>query len=125
MVVDDDPDDIALFLEAAEEIDPMMLCHHAENGMEALTLLESSDIQPDIIFVDLNMPILNGSEFIRAVRENKAYNDIKLYLYSTIDLNKNIPALDAADGFFRKPITYPALRHKIAEVLHNCFSKTV
>ncbi|HEX5170400.1 MAG TPA: hypothetical protein VFW11_14585 [Cyclobacteriaceae bacterium] len=53
MVVDDDPDDVELFIEAVRDIDPTVLCQQARNGMEALTLLKSNCIKPEIIFVDL------------------------------------------------------------------------
>jgi two-component system, chemotaxis family, chemotaxis protein CheY len=54
----------------------------AENGAVALKVLEEN---PDVkmIFVDWNMPIMNGFEFIKCVRANPAYNDIKLIMVTT------------------------------------------
>jgi two-component system, chemotaxis family, chemotaxis protein CheY len=54
----------------------------AENGAVALKVLEEN---PDVkmIFVDWNMPIMNGFEFIKSVRANPDYNDIKLIMVTT------------------------------------------
>jgi CheY-like chemotaxis protein len=122
MVVDDDSDDIELFVEAVHEIDARLVCQSSSSGMEALTLLESTTIKPEIIFVDMNMPILNGKEFVKLIRQNKIYNDTKLFLYSTVDLSRNLPEMKliGADGFLRKPISYSALKNDLSEVIHNC-----
>jgi CheY-like chemotaxis protein len=127
LVVDDDSDDIELLIEAVQEIDPTLHCHSALNGRDALALLDLISTKPEIIFVDLNMPILNGKEFIKAVRENKANDRIKIFLYSTIDLNRDLLELKAigANGFFRKPISYAALCKELSIVIRNCLNHPV
>src|SRR5574341_548025 len=66
LVVDDSPEirrGVALTLEMEH-----YLVHQAENGQAALKLLEQ--VTPDLILSDINMPVMNGIEFYRAVRQN-------------------------------------------------------
>lgn len=49
-------------------------CHHAGNGLEALVALKLNWI--DFVIVDLNMPRMTGREFLKAVRENAAWQNI-------------------------------------------------
>lgn len=124
MVVDDDLDDIQLFQEALTEIEPALECKIAGNGMEALALLESAIVKPDLIFVDMNMPLLNGKDFIKMIRQNKIYNSIRLFLYSTADMSSQQPELVSigASGFLRKPTSYIALRDGLSEVIHGFYN---
>jgi CheY-like chemotaxis protein len=124
LIVDDDKDDIELFKEVVSDIDATLKCQSALCGMEAITLLEEGKVKPDIIVVDLNMPMLNGTEFIRIVRENKTFNRIKLFLYSTCDVNKSLVDLVSigADGFFRKPTRYMELYNKVSDLIQECLN---
>jgi len=77
---------------------------HAENGAEGLKILADN---PDIkmIFVDWNMPILNGYEFVKAVRENPAYKDIKLIMVTTEGEKEKVAsaAKVGINGYIVKP----------------------
>ncbi|MGC3943742.1 MAG: response regulator [Chryseolinea sp.] len=60
----------------------------ALNGEEALTILDESRAnhnRPDLILVDLNMPKMNGFEFLEKVRSIDEFKDIKLFVLSTSD----------------------------------------
>ena len=61
-LVDDDPDDQVLFVDALERIDPSITCLKANDGYEALSILKRLSFPPDIIFVDMNMPRMNGQK---------------------------------------------------------------
>jgi CheY-like chemotaxis protein len=120
LVVDDDVDDIELFKEAVEDIEFSVKCQSALSGMEALSMLETKVNLPNIIVVDLNMPMLSGMDFIKTVRENPAYDAIKLFLYSTCDLNQEVMKKEniKINGFFRKPTNFDALSKKIIELVN-------
>ncbi len=122
LVVDDDIDDIDLFKEAVEDMDKSVNYKSTVSAMEALSILDSRALVPDIIVVDFNMPLLNGAEFIQAVRENPDYDSIKLFLYSTCDLNQIMTDRYKIhiDGFFRKPTTFDGLRSKVSDLLALC-----
>ena len=58
--VDDDHEDREFFCDALREIDPSVVCLIAASGMEALALLQDRDALPDYIFLDINMPMMDG-----------------------------------------------------------------
>ena len=82
----------------------------ATNGEEALGILEETrDIpnkRPDLILVDLNMPKMNGFEFVEKVRCASEYKDIKLFVLSTSDErdDKAAAAKLGVSGFITKPL---------------------
>src|SRR5688572_5969241 len=69
LLTDDDKDDRELFSEALASIDPGIICHGAEHGRDALRILNSLDgSKPDIIFIDINMPVMNGWELLHTLK---------------------------------------------------------
>ncbi len=65
LVIDDDTDDRELFTEALALVDPVIVCDQATDGAEALKQLATKGIdRPDIIFLDINMPVMNGWQFL-------------------------------------------------------------
>jgi CheY-like chemotaxis protein len=84
LLTDDDKDDRELFSEALASVDPGIVCHGAENGRDALRILHSLGIsKPDIIFVDINMPVMNGWELLHALKKDGERNDIPVIIYTT------------------------------------------
>lgn len=69
MLVDDDEDDQLIFLNAMEKINPDLNCITAWNGVEALEQLSRMRTLPEVIFLDLNMPRMNGEQFLEAFAE--------------------------------------------------------
>ncbi len=65
-LIDDDPDDQEIFLSVLDSIDPSVKCLTAMNGQEAIKKLGSAEVKPDLIFLDLNMPLMNGKQFLVA-----------------------------------------------------------
>lgn len=115
MIVDDDRDDVEIFIEAVRELDRSINCLSASNGLAGLNLVRSLEQKPDYIFVDLNMPKLNGKEFITEIRKNPSFNKIKLIIYSTSKPDKN--DLLGADDFISKPTTQEELCLMISKVI--------
>ena len=64
LLVDDDPDDQEVFLTALSDVSSTALCLVAPDGDRALELLHHEETIPDYIFLDLNMPRMNGFEFL-------------------------------------------------------------
>jgi CheY-like chemotaxis protein len=108
LYVDDDIDDQDIFCEAVRSINPRIVCHVAKDGLEALKLLEELVPLPDYIFLDLNMPLFNGKEFLIELRRSRKLKHIQVVMYSTSRNPK-----DAADckklgamDFIIKPSTF-------------------
>ncbi|MBS3940138.1 MAG: response regulator [Actinobacteria bacterium] len=84
------------------------------DGQLALTWL--ADNGPvDLALVDWNMPILDGLSFIKIVRANPAYADMRLLMVTTeSDIERMIMALEAgADEYAMKPFTASVIREKV------------
>jgi CheY-like chemotaxis protein len=57
LIVDDDPDDLEIFLICVKKVDERIECHTATMGVEAIsTLTANQEFIPDYIFLDVNMP---------------------------------------------------------------------
>ena len=115
MIVDDDVDDLEMFMEAVNEIDPTINCLQAKSGIAGLTMLNSVDQKPDYIFVDMNMPKMNGRQFIDEIRKNRSFDSARLIIYSTSRPDDN--AMLGADGFISKPTNQDELCLKISKVI--------
>lgn len=120
LIVDDDLDDRALLLEALQEADGTLQCFCAGNGQEALRLLLQPDARcPDLIFLDLNMPRMNGKAFLKHLGQMDAFNQIPVIIYTTSKLAEDIAEtrqLGAAQ-FITKPDSYEAIRQVAAASL--------
>jgi len=81
LYVDDDPDDILLFDDALKLIGSTYSFIPAANGEEALSIL--NDVTPDIVFLDVNMPIMNGQKTLEAIRSDPRLNSIPVCMLST------------------------------------------
>ena len=82
LYVDDDPEDIEIFDEAVKECNPSINCVVAQNGKKAMDILHS-DVLPDYIFLDINMPVINGKSLLLEIRREKKFKDIPVIMYST------------------------------------------
>ncbi|MCS6893242.1 MAG: response regulator [Deltaproteobacteria bacterium] len=82
----------------------------AENGRQALEILESEWI--DCVFLDINMPIMTGIEFVEEVRKKPEFRDLKIIVVSTegseqrTDYLKKLGVID----FVRKPVAPERLK---------------
>lgn len=86
----------------------------AENGSDALAWLASGRTAR-LVFVDWEMPEMNGISFVRKVRENPAYRDVRLVMVTKETRLHNVKeALDAgADEYIMKPFTPEVVRDKL------------
>jgi CheY-like chemotaxis protein len=113
LLADDDADDKTLFCEALSEVDPAIVCYTASDGKEALALLSKDQVKkPNIIFLDINMPIMDGWQCLGKLKENADLKNIPVIMYSTSSYQRDIDlALESgAFCFFTKPSDYRELR---------------
>lgn len=88
LLVEDDIDDANLIQRILNRVPISVLVKVCGNGQEALNLLEAnhasnSDRLPDLILLDLNMPVMNGNEFMRALRSHPVLPAIPICVFST------------------------------------------
>jgi CheY-like chemotaxis protein len=106
LIVDDDEDDRDLFCDAVNFVDPEINCIMARNGEEALSGLKSHHYpRPDLIFLDLNMPRLNGIQCLREIKKHSGLRAIPVVIYSTSKLKEDKEATKnlGAIYFITKP----------------------
>ncbi len=118
-LVDDDEDDQLFFVEAMQEIDPSIHCSIAENGRKALNRLKAIVELPDIIFLDINMPELNGFDCLKELKKCPRLHTIPVIMLSTSVSFKDISYSEelGATLFFTKPSSYT----KLCELLKKVF----
>jgi CheY-like chemotaxis protein len=92
MIVDDDSDDRYLFCKALEQIDLSYHCHEAEHGRDALEQLRRATTLPHMIFLDLNMHLMNGWECLTALKRDPLLKNIPVIIYSTSSAEYDIAA---------------------------------
>jgi two-component system chemotaxis response regulator CheY len=87
----------------------------AGDGREALDVLEEGFL-PDLACVDWNMPVMDGLQFVSAVRSNPAYRSVTLMMVTTeSETSQIVRALAAgAHEYMIKPFTADAMRDKLA-----------
>lgn len=83
LIVDDDPDDVELFMEAVSVVAPSVKCISMQDGKEALEFLIKATSLPNLIFLDLNMPRLNGFQCLKEIKRISRLSIIPVVIYST------------------------------------------
>jgi CheY-like chemotaxis protein len=119
LLADDDADDANLFCEALAGIGSTIECHTAENGLELFELLSRHDTyKPDIIFLDINMPIMNGWDCLKKLKDSSNYKNIPIIMYSTSSAKKDIEMAYSLGAllFLKKPVDFRELSN-ILEVV--------
>jgi CheY-like chemotaxis protein len=83
--VDDDIEDQEIFTEAINFIDPLIRCIIANDGMEGHRLIFDGKtyLSLDYIFLDINMPKLNGIELLGLIKADTRFHKIPVYVLST------------------------------------------
>ena len=124
LLVDDDTDDQLFFVDAVKEIEPTLECDIACNGLEALDHLDKVPPPPSLIFLDLNMPIMNGYECLAKLKETKQYNEIPVIIFTTsnqpVDVERTISM--GAKLFITKPPDFEVLKNKLHDILKTDFA---
>jgi CheY-like chemotaxis protein len=125
LIIDDDSEDSELFCEAVSEVDATISCLKAKDGKEALRLLNGMSTLPDYIFLDINMPIMNGRECLVEIKKNRRFSSIPVIMYSTTSDTNEIRgyyALGAYD-FLIKPPNFSKLVEALGSIIVSSKSR--
>jgi CheY-like chemotaxis protein len=123
LLTDDDEDDREFFAEAIEELQLKNPVEFCKSGVELIDRLYDTTLGiPDIIFLDLNMPILSGFETLQQIREDAKFKDIPVIaIYSTsatMDGINNTFGL-GANAYIVKPIAFGDLKKLLKKVIET------
>jgi len=80
-MVDDDADEVFLFEEALREVNSNSKLVTIGGGEPCFDVLEN--IIPDFIFLDVNMPKVNGKDYLKAIKKNNNLSGVPVIMYST------------------------------------------
>jgi CheY-like chemotaxis protein len=116
-IADDDSDDLLLFRDALEKVDPAIKLENVSNGIALLSLL--SHMSPDLLFLDLDMPGKNGLECLVEIRKNPSQDLLPIVVFSSTTRPANIETAYemGADLFFIKPANFNDLIVSIKAIL--------
>jgi CheY-like chemotaxis protein len=120
LLIDDDIDDRMIFGEVLKELAPDIIYHEAINGEDALFKL-NNNLAPDIIFLDLNMPRIDGKQFLAEIQQQDHLKHIPVVIYTTSshESDKKETRELGASYFLTKPNSLHELTHILADLLQQ------
>lgn len=119
LIADDDEDDIQFFEEALEELQENVKLIVARNGVQLIDYLKTDCDVPHILFLDMNMPLKNGSESLKEIQLLDNCKDLLIVIYSTAISQNDLPNLQAQGSrhYIRKPNDFNQIKTAISTVL--------
>ena len=126
LLVDDDSTDRELFIDAIGLAGKGYTVSEASHGREAIDHLEASEKLPDLIILDLNMPVMDGRETLKFIKTHDLYKSIPVCIMSTSSAHFDIVNAynDGANLFLVKPFDFKELIEMLSSLL-TLFSKYV
>lgn len=118
LVVDDDQDDQEIFTISTNKVDPSIECVFANNGVHAMEMLSDASFTPSCIFMDVNMPRMNGVECLEELVKIDRLKDVPVFMCSTSSDPKIIAKTKqlGAKDFIVKPSTIAEFKAILTEV---------
>ena len=118
-LIDDDTDDKEIFIAALEEVDPDVKCSTAANGREALEKIVTQQVKADLILLDLNMPLMNGKQFLTEIKKTSKVKDVPVIIYSTSTETKDVvdTIQMGAVFFLQKPNRFEDLSKALSGII--------
>ncbi|HLH33863.1 MAG TPA: response regulator [Alloacidobacterium sp.] len=91
--------------------------HEASSGSEALDMLKNERVQ--LILSDINMPVMDGLEFLRQLRSQDLAPDVPVVMITTESSEEHVKAaiVAGAQGYIRKPFTAEQVKDRVIPLL--------
>jgi DNA-binding response OmpR family regulator len=122
LIIDDDEDDSFLLTEVIKEVDSSVECISLRNGNEGITFLSSyTNGLPDLIFLDLNMPLMDGKSFLKIMLRKPHFKNCPVVIYSTSNskVDKMETQILGAFKYIVKPTDYNELVKEVRMLLSS------
>lgn len=127
LLADDDPEDRQIMAETFGELELSEIIHFVDNGESAIDYLdqiENGQLLPTLIILDLNMPRLNGTQTLKALKNNQRYKHIPVIIFSTsvngIEMNECMKS--GAASYVVKPVTYKECKETAKNFYDYCMN---
>jgi DNA-binding NtrC family response regulator len=119
LLIDDDIDYRDLFCTAVRDISPEIDCKQFANGIDGVNYLNSIAELPEIIFIDIDMHIIDGLSFLKDIQENEILTNIPIYIYSTPLMIKEMEdsLKQHVTGYLFKTADFANFEHDLSEIL--------
>lgn len=120
-LADDDPDDTEIFTEALMAIDNALEVNIAKNGKELILHLQEGKVEPHLIFLDINMPEMNGWQCLQRLKSTDNMKDIPVIMYSTSSssIYGKKAVTEGAIGFYEKPTSFLQLQDFLKSIANS------
>lgn len=121
LLADDDEDDRTFFKEALQEIKVKTKVTLVNDGMQLMNYLNQPGIHlPNVVFLDLNMPLKNGMDCLIEIRKNNRLKDLAIAIYSTSSSEEYIEEafVRGANIYIRKPDDFAVLKVILEQVVN-------
>lgn len=119
LIAEDDKDDALMLSEVLQDIMPSCNCIHVPDGIAALRYIKTND-QPDLVFLDLNMPLKNGINSLKDIYNLDLLPDTPIVIYSTSQNIKDInDAYEYGASFY---IIKPAKFNELCKIIKRAIT---
>lgn len=129
LLLEDEPSDAYLVKMALKEGKVLAHLHHVVDGREGLDFLNRTEKyadvpRPDLIFLDLNMPRMNGREFLSSIKADDRYKGIPVVVLTTSDVERDVVCSYqlGATSYITKPVDMPQFVKAIQQIGEYWFS---
>lgn len=119
LFIEDDTIEVIKFNRVLKAFGSHHLIIEAENGEDALQILKEKEVTPDIIVLDLNMPKLNGKEFLKILKSDETLKYIPAIILTTSSNDKDILECYKIGiaGYILKPLKYEDYVERIEKLV--------
>ena len=124
-MAEDDEDDVDIFKQALSDLTVDVNLEVATNGIELMKMLEDATVLPEIIFLDLNMPLKNGMICLQEIKTNQRWKNIKVIILSTSSHQDQIKAAyeKGVDFYMVKSTNYIDFKEAVATCLQKTYTQ--
>ena len=119
LLIDDDADDAEIFAEALSSLKKEVVLRTENNPVKALEEVKVSEKLPDLIFLDYNMPSMNGHEVLAKIKNEKKLQDIAVIMISSPakDFIGDLLQKNQIVNYIRKPNSFCELVSILGTIL--------
>lgn len=119
LLIDDDIEDVEILTEAIDSILQKRVCYAATKREKVLEALQTNEIVPDLIFMDLNMPGVNHRELLEQIKSSESMKKAPIVLYSshTVEIMHELAKPYEIAHYVTKPTSYHDLIRILKEIL--------
>lgn len=118
---EDDAEDVDLFKAVLTDLKLDLKLEVAANGIELMKMLNETEVFPELIFLDLNMPFKNGMLCLQEIKTNQRWKNIKVIILSTSSHQDQIKAAydKGADFYMVKSTNYMDFKNAVSACIQK------